>query len=71
MLEKINVKAKEQLKIEKVTSKDLANFKPEDARQKQMLGPVTAMLASASDIDGLLLQIKEGTDYYENKIKYN
>ncbi len=71
MLEKINVKAKEQLKIEKVTSKDLANFKPEDARQKQMLGPVTAMLASSSDIDALLLQLKEGADYYENKIKYN
>jgi subtilisin family serine protease len=71
MLEGINKKAKEQLKLEKITAKDLENFKAEDARQKQMLGPVTAMLAGASDLDALLEQIKEGADYYGNKIKYN
>ncbi len=71
MLESINKKAKEQLKLEKITAKDLENFKAEDARQKQMMGPVTAMLAGASDLDALLEQIKEGADYYGNKIKYN
>ena len=71
MLETINKKAKEQLKLEKITVKDLENFKAEDARQKQMLGPVTAMLAGGSDLDALLEQLKEGADYYDNKIKYN
>lgn len=71
IVEMMNLKIKDQLKIDKVTMDDIAKFKPEDVQQKQFLPAVKAMMVQANDIDELLEKMEEGVKHYEDQIKYN
>ncbi|MBK6836383.1 MAG: S8 family peptidase [Bacteroidetes bacterium] len=71
LIENMNLKIKDQLKIDKVTAEDLARFKPEDAKQKQFIPAIKQMMAQANDMDELLEKMEEGVEHYDEQLKFN
>ncbi len=72
MIEAFDLDVKDQLKIEKITAKDLDNYQPKDAQQKQLMGFLKeALLKENADMDQMLKELTDGFDHFDDQVKYN
>jgi cell wall-associated protease len=68
----LNVKVKEELKVEKVTSVELEKFNATAKNDIKMKTMATAFLkkAEGKDLDGLTAELKGALEHYESYVKY-
>lgn len=71
LVESMNLRIKDQLGVEKVTSEDIKKFKAEDAQQKQVLPILAGMTEQYGDLDAFLDKMDEGVEQFDNMLKYN
>jgi subtilisin family serine protease len=71
LVESMNLRIKDQLKVDKVGAEELKNFKAEDAQQKQVLPVLSGMVAQYGDLDSFLEKMEEGTKHFDDVLKYN
>ncbi len=71
LVETMNLRIKDQLKVEKVGAEELTQFKAEDAQQKQVLPILKGMVEQYGDLDSFLEKMEEGTEHFDDMLKYN